>query len=113
MASPSSARTAAVRTKLRVGDQVRLIAGRDKGKEGRVLSIDSAKGRAVIEGLNMVKKAVRPTQQNQKGGISEVEAPVTLSNVMVVCKRCGMSRIGFVVKGDQKTRVCRKCGEEL
>ena len=100
-------------TKLRVGDQVRAIAGREKGKEGRILSIDTPRGRVVVEGLNMVKKAVRPTQQNQKGGISDVEAALNLSNVMVVCKRCGMSRIGFTLNGGEKTRVCRKCGEEL
>lgn len=113
MAAIGSSRATLVRSKLRVGDPVRVIAGRDKGKEGRVLSVDSGKGRVVVEGLNMVKRAVRPTQQNQKGGLSDVEAPLNLSNVMVVCKRCGVSRIGFTVNDDQKMRVCRKCGEEL
>jgi large subunit ribosomal protein L24 len=106
-------RDSATTTKLRVGDQVRVIAGREKGKEGRILGINTVKGRVVVEGLNTVKKAVRPTQQNQKGGITDVEAALNLSNVMIVCKRCGISRIGFSLEREQKTRVCRKCGEEL
>jgi len=100
-------------TKLRIDDQVRVIAGREKGKEGRILSIDSERGRLIVEGLNTVKKTVRPTQQNQKGGITDVEAAINLSNVMILCKRCGISRIGFTLQPEQKIRVCRKCGEEL
>jgi large subunit ribosomal protein L24 len=61
----------------------------------------------------MVKKAVRPSRRNQKGGIIEVEAAIDLSNVMIICKKCGPTRIGFQGSGREKLRVCRKCGENL
>ena len=100
-------------TKLRRDDDVQVTAGREKGKRGRLLRIDREKGRVVIEGLNMVKKAVRPKSQNQKGGITEVEGSIALSNVQIVCKSCGPTRIGYQVRDGEKIRVCRKCGEQL
>ncbi|MCG8454218.1 MAG: 50S ribosomal protein L24 [Spirochaetales bacterium] len=102
-----------MKTKLIKGDQVQIITGKDKGKKGRILRIDRDNGRVIVEGLNMVKKTQRPKNQNDKGGIIEIEAPVPVSNVMVICKKCGPSRIGMKVEGDSKSRVCRKCGEVL
>ena len=102
-----------MKTKLIKGDQVQIITGKDKGKKGRVLRIDRDNGRVIVEGLNMVKKTQRPKNQNDKGGIIEIEAPLPVSNVMVICKKCGPSRIGMKVEGDSKSRVCRKCGEVL
>jgi large subunit ribosomal protein L24 len=101
------------KTKLKKNDQIRIIAGKERGKQGKILQIDRSKGRVVIEGLNMVKKAVRPSRRNQKGGIIEVEAAIDLSNVMIICKKCGPTRIGFQGSGREKLRVCRKCGENL
>lgn len=102
-----------MKTKLKKGDQVQIITGKDKGKKGRVLRIDRITERVIVEGLNMVKKTQRPKNQNDKGGIIEIEAAVAASNVMVVCKKCGPTRLGTKVDGDKKIRVCRKCGEAL
>lgn len=102
-----------MKTKLRKGDQVQIITGKDKGKKGRVLRIDRLTNRVIVEGLNMVKKTRRPKNQNDKGGIIEIEAPIAASNAMPVCKKCGITRIGLKVDGNNKSRVCRKCGEVL
>jgi large subunit ribosomal protein L24 len=96
-------------------DKVRIVTGKDKGKSGRVLFVDKQKGRLIVEGLNVVKKTRRPDQQNQKGGIIDIEAPVHLSNVMVVCPKCGKpSRVKKKELGDGKhVRICGKCEEIL
>ena len=101
------------RIKLRKNDTVKVIAGREKGKTGRVVRIDREKMRAVVEGLNMVKKAMKQKKQNQKGGITSVEAPLSVGKLMIMCKKCGPTRIGYLVDGDSKKRVCRKCGGDL
>jgi len=101
------------RIKLRKNDTVKVIAGREKGKSGRVIRIDREKMRAVVEGLNMVKKAVKQKKQNQKAGITSVEAPLPVGKLMIVCKKCGPTRIGYVVSESGKKRVCRKCGGDL
>lgn len=101
------------RIKLRKNDTVRVIAGRDKGKTGRIVNIDREKMRAVVEGLNMVKKAMKQRKQNQKGGITSVEAPLSVGKLMIMCKKCGPTRIGYLVEGNTKKRVCRKCGGDL
>jgi large subunit ribosomal protein L24 len=99
--------------KLRKNDTVKVIAGREKGKQGRVVRIDREKMRAVVEGLNMVKKAVKQKKQNQKAGITSVEAPLPVGKLMIVCGKCGPTRIGYKVEGETKKRVCRKCGGDL
>jgi large subunit ribosomal protein L24 len=101
-----------VASKLRKNDQVQIMTGKDRGKSGRVVKVDHAKGRAVIEGLNLVKKTMKPKGQ-QKGGISSVEAAIHLSNLQLVCKKCGPTRVGYKLGGERKVRVCRKCGGEL
>ena len=101
------------RIKLRKNDTVKVIAGREKGKSGRVIHIDREKMRAVVEGLNMMKKAVKQKKQNQKAGITSVEAPLPLGKLMIVCKKCGPTRIGYVMDVNAKKRVCRKCGGDL
>jgi large subunit ribosomal protein L24 len=104
---------AEVKYKIKKGDQVKIIAGKDSGKTGRVLKIQRVTGRAIIEGLNMVKKTVKPKAQGEKGNIIEIEAAIDLSNVQVLCKKCGPTRIGVKVDGDSKVRICKKCGEAL
>ena len=99
--------------KLKRDDTVQIITGKDKGKTGRVLRIDSSKDRIIVQGLNMVKKAVKPKRQNDKGGIIDIEAPLAISNVMIVCRKCGPTRIAIDTSGTEKKRVCRKCGEAL
>ncbi len=101
------------KTKLRKNDEVMVVAGKEKGKQAKIISVDVEKGRVILEGLNTVKKAMRKTQSNQKGGIAEVEAPLSISNVMLVCKKCGPTRVGYEFQRGEKVRVCRKCGEQL
>src|ERR1700735_5459224 len=98
------------------GDQVRVIAGRDAGKSGRVLSINAKTNRVVVEHVAIVKRHTRPNpQKNIKGGIVEKEAAINVSNVMVVCASCGKhTRIGHKIAADgTKSRICRKCDATL
>jgi large subunit ribosomal protein L24 len=104
---------AEIKFKLRKDDQVQVIAGKDKGKQGKIISINREKGRAVVAGCNMVKKAQKKRKQTDRGGIIEIEAAIAVSNVMIVCRKCGPTRIGYKIDGDAKKRVCRKCGEAL
>ena len=97
--------------KLKKEDTVEIITGKDKGKRGRVLKILRDKDRVVIEGANIVKKAKKRKNQRDRGGIVEIEAPVHYSNVAMVCKKCGPTRIGYKIDGKNKTRICKKCGE--
>lgn len=99
--------------KIKKNDEVKVITGKDRGKTGRVLKIDHETDRVVVEGVNMVKKAVKKKKQNDRGGIIEVEAAMHISNVMIICKKCGPTRIGYKFEGDKKLRLCRKCGELL
>ena len=102
------------RIKLRKNDTVKVIAGRDKGKQGRVLRVFPEKGKLLVEHVMMVKKHVRPNpQRNVKGGIAEQESPISISNVLLMCAQCGPVRVGHEVRGERKVRVCRKCGTTL
>jgi large subunit ribosomal protein L24 len=101
---------------IRKGDNVRVIAGPDAGKSGRVLSIDAKKNRVVVEQVAMIKRHTRPNpNKNIKGGIVEKEGTIHVSNVLVVCGSCGKhTRIGHTVLPDgTKTRSCRHCKATL
>jgi large subunit ribosomal protein L24 len=102
-----------VKIKLRKNDTVHVISGRDRGKSGRIVRIDRDSGRAVVQGLNMVKKAVKQRKQNQKAGITSIEAPLALAKLMIVCKKCGPTRIRWKIDGERRTRTCAKCEGEL
>ncbi|HEB30110.1 MAG TPA: 50S ribosomal protein L24 [Spirochaetes bacterium] len=101
--------------RVKKNDKVKILTGKDNGKTGKVLFVDKKKGAVIIEGLNVVKKTKRPDQQNQKGGIIDIEAPVRLSNVMVVCTKCSKPiRVKKRELDDGKrVRICGKCGEML
>ncbi len=102
------------RVDIRRNDTVRVITGRDKGKEGRVLRVFPNDSKLLVEHVMMVKKHVRPNpQRNIKGGIAEQESRIAYSNVQLVCQTCGPVRIGHEVRGDRKVRVCKKCGTTL
>ena len=75
--------------KIKKGDTVRVIAGKDNGKEGKVVSIDRKNGRVLVEGINMITKHMKPSAANQNGGIVKKEAPIDASNVMIICPECG------------------------
>ncbi|MDR0383054.1 MAG: 50S ribosomal protein L24 [Spirochaetaceae bacterium] len=99
--------------RIKKDDTVEVIAGKEKGKRGRILRILRKKDRVVIDGLNLVKKTQKRRNQNDKGGIIEIEAALHASNVMIVCKKCGPTRIGYKFEGTVKKRICKKCGEAL
>ncbi len=101
--------------KIKKEDTVEVIKGKDAGKKGRVLKIFSAEGRALVEGINMLKKNKRQTRQDQQGGIVSIESPVSIANLMLVCKGCSKpARIGFKVMNDgSKVRFCKSCKEVL
>ena len=99
---------------IRTGDKVKIIAGKDKGKEGKVLATLPHKERVIVERINMVKKATRPTQRNPKGGILEIEAPIHVSNVQLVCPSCSQpTRVGRKREDGARVRVCKKCGNDI
>ncbi|MCA9399131.1 MAG: 50S ribosomal protein L24 [Candidatus Omnitrophica bacterium] len=102
-------------SRIKKDDQVIVIAGKDKGKTGRVLKVFPAKERAVVEHINVIKKAQRPTQENQQGGFIEIEAPIHISNIMLVDKKTNKpTRVGVkVLKDKSKVRVSRKSGEVI
>lgn len=101
-----------MRTRLRKGDLVEVIAGKDAGKRGKILVVVREKNRVIVQGIGFVKKHTRPNpQRNIKGGIVEREAALHSSNVQLVCPECGeVTRIGHKILGDgRKVRICRKC----
>ena len=100
---------------IKKNDQVKVITGRDRGKTGRVLSVDATRGRVLVEHVQMVKRHLRPNSaRNIKGGISERESPIQLSNVMLLCPSCGPIRPRVQeLPGGKKVRACRKCGNTL
>ena len=111
--------TEKIRIQLKKNDQVRVIAGRDKGKTGRVLSVDPFTNKALIEHIGMIKRHTRPNPGKQiKGGIAERESPIAVSNLMILCPQCGPVRIAHNVETlpggrVRRSRVCRKCGQTL
>lgn len=99
---------------IRKGDKVLVIAGKDKGKESRVLATVPHKERVLVEHVAMMKKATRPTQQNPQGGIIEMEAPIHVSNVMLICPKCSKpTRIARKRVEGERIRVCKKCGNDI
>ena len=101
-----------VSTPLRKNDNVLVIAGKDRGKRGRILKVVPARNRLIVEGVNMIKRHTKPNPgKNIKGGIVEREASLHASNVQLVCPECGaQTRIGHKTLGDgRKVRICRKC----
>ena len=100
---------------IKKGDNVYVNSGNDRGKTGRVLAVDTKKQRAIVEGLNMVSKATKPTAQHPNGGIIKKEAPIHISNLNPVDPKTGKpTRVGYEVKADgKKVRIAKKSGEEI
>ena len=98
---------------LKKDDKVKVVAGKDKGKIGKVLKVNQKKNRVLIENINMIKRHSRPSAQNRQGGIVEREAAIHWSNVMLMCNKC-MSPVRIktqILEDGKKKRVCRKCDE--
>ncbi len=98
--------------KIKKGDTVKVIAGKDNGKEGKVVSVDKKNGRVVVEGVNMITKHTKPSPANQNGGIVQKEAPIDLSNVMYVHEG-KPTRIGFKMENDKKVRFAKSTGKVI
>lgn len=99
--------------RIKKNDQVKVIAGKDKGKVGRVLRVDRDAGRILVEGVNLAKKAMRKRRQEDRGGIMDIELPIHISNVMLVTRNGEPTRVGMQVENGEKTRVARKSGEAV
>ncbi len=99
--------------KIHKNDTVQVLAGKDKGKRGSVVRVNLKNETVIVSGVNIVKKAMKKRSQQDQGGIAEIEAPLNISNVAIVCKKCGATKIGYKIDGDKKVRVCRKCGDVL
>lgn len=99
-------------SKIKKGDLVRVIAGRDKDKEGKVVSVDVKNHKAIVEGINMVTKHAKPSAQNQNGGIVHQEAPIDISNIMLVHEG-KVTKIGYKIEGDKKVRVAKSTGKVI
>lgn len=101
--------------KIKKNDTVKILTGKDRGKTGKVLAVYQGRGekRVLVQGLNFVKKHTRRTREDQQGGVVQKESPVSISNLMIVCQKCGKAtRIGFSNLSDgTKVRICRKCKE--
>ena len=98
--------------KIKKGDLVKVIAGKDKDKEGKVIVVDQKNGKLIVEGVNMMTKHTKPSAANQQGGIVTTEAPIDASNVMLVVDGKA-TRVGFKMEGDKKVRACVKCGHKF
>jgi large subunit ribosomal protein L24 len=103
-----------IKVKIKKDDTVKVIAGRDKGKTGRVLDVDTSRGRVLVEGISMVKRHTRPNPGKQiKGGIAERESSIAISNVMVMTSGGVATRVGYRIEGSTRVRVAKKGGEIL
>jgi large subunit ribosomal protein L24 len=101
--------------KIRKNDEVQVLTGKDRGRRGPVRSVLPKDGRALVTGINMVKRHRRSTNPQQPSGIIDMEAPIALSNLAVVCKSCGKAvRVGFrLLEDDRKVRFCKQCNEAI
>ena len=99
---------------VRKDDKVVVLSGRDKGKEGKVLSAMPKDGKVIVEGVNVASRHMKPKRQGEQGGIIKVETPIYACKVMVVCPKCGKpTRVAHKLEGGKKLRVCKKCGGAL
>lgn len=101
--------------RIKKGDNVMVITGKDAGKKGKVLRVIPKEGRLVVEGVNKIKKHQKPSRSIPQGGILKIEAPLNASNVMLICNKCNKpTRVGAkVLDNNEKVRVCKKCGEVI
>lgn len=98
--------------KIKTNDKVKIIRGKDNGKEGKVIQVFKVEGKVVVEGANIMKKHVRSRKGKEKGQMIELSAPLRVENVMLICPKCNRSvRVGYKLDGEIKKRVCRKCKE--
>ena len=101
-----------MKIKIKAGDMVRVITGDDKGKEGKVIEVLKDKNKALVEGVNMVSKHTKPSAKNPQGGISKMEAPIHISNIMLL-EKGETTRVGYRIEGDKKVRFTKKTDKAI
>lgn len=100
--------------KIKKGDQVLIISGKDRAKQGKVLDVFLKENRLLVEGVNLRKKHVKPKKQGEKGQVVEVPGRISISNVKLICPKCGKpTRVGHKVIENKKYRICKKCSQEI
>jgi len=99
--------------KIKTGDTVKVIAGDHRGAEGKVISVSASNNKAIVEGVNMIKKHMKPSAQSPQGGIVEKEAPIHISNLSLMTKDGETTRVGYKMEGDKKVRFSRKSNEVI
>ena len=100
--------------RIKKGDRIRVLAGKDRGKEGNVTRVLPSKNRVIVDGINVAKKHQKPTRATMQGGIIDKDMPMDVSNVALICPKDGATRVGYKLNDNgAKSRICRKCGQEL
>lgn len=100
--------------KIKKDDAVLIISGKDKGRKGKVLRVFPKENRVLVEGMNLKKRHRRPRKAGEKGQILEMPAPVDISNLKLICPKCGKStRVGYKIERERKFRICKKCNQEI
>jgi len=100
--------------KIKKGDTVKILTGKDRGKTGKVIKVDPKSEKLIVEGLNLYKKHMRPKKQGEKGEIIKISRPMNVSNTMIVCPNCKQAtRVGFRLEKDNKFRYCKKCQSRI
>jgi len=100
--------------KLKKGDEIIVIAGKDKGRKGKIEKVFPKERKALITGINLVKKHLKPRKEGEKGGIVEIAKPLDVSKVALVCPKCGKpTRVGYLITKDSKERICKKCRQTI
>jgi len=100
--------------KIKKGDTVLIISGKDKGRKSKILQVLSKEQKIVVEGVNIRKKHIKPKKTGEKGQIIETPGPLHISNVKLICRKCGKPiRVGYKIAGGKKFRICKKCSQEI
>lgn len=100
--------------KIKKEDKVLIISGKDRGRKGKVIRTLPSEKRIVVEGINMVKKHIRPKKSGEKGQVVEMPAPINVSNAKLICPKCGKpTRVGYKTEGEEKHRICKRCNQEI
>ncbi len=100
--------------RIKKNDNVLIIAGKEKGKKGKVVKVFPRQSKIVVEGINIAKKHLKSKTEDQKGQIIDMPRPLDVSKVMLICPKCGQpTRVGYKIEGKNKFRICKKCGQEI
>lgn len=100
--------------KIKKGDTVLIIKGKDRNKSGKVMKVFPKKNKIIVEGLNLIKKHVKPRRQGEKGKIIEISSPIYISKVKLICPNCNRpTRLGYKIEGENKFRICKKCQAKI